>query len=104
MTKAEKTPLFDLAGERVYLAGHGGMVGAALVRRLRSESCEILTVDHADLDLTRQAETEQWIGEAKPDAVILAAGKVGGIAFNNAYPVDFLVDNLAMALNVICAS
>ena len=68
------------------------------------KSCTILTVDHATLDLTRQAETEQWIDKAKPDAVILAAGKVGGIAFNNAYPVDFLSDNLAMALNVICAS
>ncbi|MGA8699767.1 MAG: GDP-L-fucose synthase [Xanthobacteraceae bacterium] len=104
MTEAKNIPLFDLAGKRVYVAGHGGMVGTALLRRLRSESCEILTVDHADLDLTRQAATEQWIGTAKPDAVILAAGKVGGIAFNNAYPVDFLADNLAMALNVICAS
>jgi GDP-L-fucose synthase len=104
MTEAKNIPLFDLAGKRVYVAGHGGMVGTALLRRLRSESCEILTVDHADLDLTRQAATEQWIGTAKPDAIILAAGKVGGIAFNNAYPVDFLADNLAMALNVICAS
>jgi GDP-L-fucose synthase len=100
----ETQTLFDFAGKRVYVAGHSGMVGAALLRRLRSESCTILTVDHAALDLTRQAETEQWIGKAEPDAVILAAGKVGGIAFNNAYPVDFLVDNLAMALNVIRAS
>jgi GDP-L-fucose synthase len=104
MTEEHKIPLFDLADKRVYVAGHAGMVGAAIVRRLRSESCAILTVDHAALDLTRQAETEQWIDKAKPDAVILAAGKVGGIAFNNAYPVDFLVDNLAMALNVIGAS
>ena len=104
MTEAKNTPLFDLAGKRVYVAGHGGMVGAALVRRLRAESCMILTVDHATLDLTRQAETEQWIGTAKPDAVILAAAKVGGIAFNDRYPVDFLSDNLAIALNVIRAS
>jgi GDP-L-fucose synthase len=80
------------------------MVGAALVRRLRAESCTILTGDRAELDLTRQAETERWIGAAKPDAVILAAGKVGGIAFNDRYRVGFLSDNLAIALNVICAS
>jgi hypothetical protein len=104
MTEAKKTSLFDLAGRRVYVAGHNVMVGAALVRRLRSESCTILTVDHAALDLTRQAETEQWLGIAKPDAVVLPAAKVGGIAFNNSYPVDFLSDNLAIAHNVIRAS
>src|SRR5215469_9332486 len=104
MTEAKNTPLFDLTGKCVYVAGHTGMVGAALVRRLRMESCSILTVDHARLDLTRQAETEQWIGTAKPDVVILAAAKVGGIAFNDSYPVDFLSDNLAIALNVIRAS
>jgi GDP-L-fucose synthase len=104
MTEAGTAPLFDLVGKRVYVAGHNGMVGAALVRRLKSESCTILTVDHAALDLTRQAETEQWIGTAKPDAVILAAAEVGGIAFNNSHPVDFLSDNLAIALNVIRAS
>jgi len=104
MTEARNTPLFDLAGKRVYIAGHGGMVGAALLRRLRAESCTVLTVDRAELDLTRQAETERWIGTAKPDAVVLAAAKVGGIAFNDRYPVDFLSDNLAIALNVIGAS
>ena len=80
------------------------MAGAALVRRLRAESCTILTVDRARLDLTRQAETARWIGTAKPDAVILAAARVGGIAFNDSHPVDFLSDNLAIALNVIGAS
>jgi GDP-L-fucose synthase len=104
MTEAKNISLFDLAGKRVYVAGHAGMVGAALVRRLRVEPCTILTVDHAQLDLTRQAETEQWIDAAKPDAVILAAAKVGGIAFNDSHPVDFLSDNLAIALNVIGAS
>ena len=82
MTEAINAPLFDLGGKRVYVAGHAGMVGAALVRRLRSESCTILTVDRATLDLTRQTETEQWIGAAKPDAVVPAAARVGGIAFN----------------------
>jgi GDP-L-fucose synthase len=104
MIEAETAHLLDLTGKRVYVAGHAGMVGAALVRRLGVESCSILTVDHARLDLTRQAETEQWIGTAKPDVVILAAAKVGDIAFNDRYPVDFLSENLAIALNVIRAS
>src|SRR5262249_49319396 len=104
MTDAKTAPLFNLTGKRVYVAGHAGMVGAALVRRLGAESCSILTADRTRLDLTCQAETHQWIGTAKPDAVILAAAKVGGIAFNDSYPVDFLSDNLAIALNVIRAS
>jgi len=97
-------PLFDFKAKRVYVAGHNGMVGSAIVRRLKFEACEVLTADHATLDLTCREETEQWIGSMKPDAVIVAAAKVGGIAFNNAYPVNFLADNLAIALNVICGS
>ena len=97
-------PIFDFAGKRVYVAGHTGMVGAAIVRRLKSEPCTIITVDRATVDLTHQAETEQWIRATSPAAVIVAAAKVGGIAFNNAYPVDFLADNLAIELNVIRAS
>jgi GDP-L-fucose synthase len=104
MTDQRKIPLFDLTGKRVYVAGHRGMVGAALARRLASEQCKILTIDRTAVDLTSQTDTEHWIAEAKPDAVIFAAGKVGGIAYNNAYPVDFLFDNLAMTLNVIRAS
>ena len=104
MTEERKIPLFDLGDKSVYVAGHTGMVGSALVRRLKSERCRILTVDRAVVDLTFQTETEHWISEAKPDAVILAAAKVGGIAYNNACPVDFLFDNLAIALNVIRAS
>ena len=95
---------FQFTGKRVYIAGHSGMVGAAIVRRLRSENCTILTADRATLDLRRQAETEKWISAQKPDAVIVAAAKVGGIAFNSAFPVDFLADNLAIAFNVIQAS
>jgi len=104
MTESAGGQFFDLAGKRVYVAGHNGMVGAALVRRLKSESCTILTAARTELDLARQLETEEWITAAKPDAVILAAARVGGIAFNNAYPVDFLYENLAIALNVIRAS
>ncbi len=93
--------LFNLQRQRVYVAGHQGMVGSAIVRRLRAENCEIVTIDRAKLDLMRQAETEQWLADAKPDVVVLAAAKVGGIAFNSAAPVEFLADNLAIQLNVI---
>ena len=95
MTEERKISLFDLMGKRVYVAGHKGMVGSALVRRLKSERCHILTTDRAALDLNRQTDTERWIDKAKPDAVILAAARVGGIAFNDSHPVDFLSDNLA---------
>jgi GDP-L-fucose synthase len=98
------SPTFDLKGKRVYVAGHGGMVGSAIARRLRSEECEILTVERAKLDLTRQEATERGLGVLKPDVVILAAAKVGGIAFNDKNPVDFLAENLAIELNVIRAS
>jgi GDP-L-fucose synthase len=92
---------FDLRGKRVFVAGHGGMAGSAIVRRLKSEDCEILTASRDALDLTRQSETEDWLKQHKPDAVFLAAARVGGIHANNSYPVDFLADNLAIALNVI---
>jgi GDP-L-fucose synthase len=92
---------FDLASRRVFVAGHRGMVGAAMVRRLKWEACEVLTVDRGVLDLTRQAATEQWLRDHRPDVVIVAAAKVGGIAYNNAFPVDFLSDNLTIELNLI---
>jgi GDP-L-fucose synthase len=95
---------FDLANKRVYVAGHAGMAGSAIVRRLGREVCEILTVSHRELDLTRQEATERWLAAAHPDVVIVAAGRVGGIVANSSYPVDFLVDNLAIELNVIRAS
>jgi GDP-L-fucose synthase len=98
------TPLFDLRGKRVYVAGHRGMVGGAIVRRLRSEHCTILTEDRRSLDLARQAETEGWLQRMQPDVVVVAAARVGGIAYNNAYPVDFLADNLAIELNLIRGS
>jgi GDP-L-fucose synthase len=95
---------FELAGTRVFVAGHGGMVGAALLRRLASERCELLTVDRATLNLTRQADTETWLCDNRPDVVIAAAARVGGIAHNSAFPVDFLADNLAIELNLIRGS
>jgi GDP-L-fucose synthase len=96
--------LFDLRGKRVYVAGHNGMVGSAIVRRLAGEGCEILRASRDSLDLTRQSDTERWLEKTKPDAVFLAAGHVGGIFANNTYPADFIADNLAIGLNLICGS
>ncbi len=95
---------FDLKGKRVYVAGHRGMVGSAITRRLANEDCELVTADRRTLDLTDQSATEDWLAKTKPDAVFLAAAHVGGIYANNTYPADFIVDNLAIALNVIRGS
>lgn len=92
---------YELAGKRVWVAGHRGMVGAALLRRLERESCTILAVDRAALDLRRQPDVEAWLAANRPDAVFVAAAKVGGIQANAASPAEFLYDNLAIAANVI---
>jgi GDP-L-fucose synthase len=105
MTDTSPVPvLFDLAGKRVYLAGHSGMAGAAIARRLALENCEILIASHDALDLTHQAQTEEWIMRQRPDAIFLAAGRVGGIHANDTFPAEFLADNLAIALNVMRAA
>ena len=96
--------LFELAGKRVYVAGHTGMVGSAIARRLARENCEILTAGHGAVDLADQGQTEGWIAREKPDAVFLAAARVGGISANSSYPAAFIGDNLAIALNVIRAA
>ena len=93
--------LFDLKGKRVYVAGHRGMAGSAIVRRLAGEGCDVLTADRRTLDLTQQADTERWLLDERPDAVFLAAGHVGGIYANDTFPADFIADNLAIGLNVI---
>jgi GDP-L-fucose synthase len=96
---------FDLTGKRIFVAGHNGMAGSAIVRRLRQEPCdEVLVVERRDVDLTRQEPTENYFRSMKPDVVVMAAGRVGGILANSTYPVEFLADNLAMALNCIQAS
>ena len=95
---------FSVAGKRVWVAGHRGMVGSALVRRLAGESCEVVTVGRDSVDLTRQGETERWIAEVRPDAIFLAAAKVGGILANDTYPADFLYDNLMIEANIIGAA
>lgn len=95
---------YSLAGKRVWVAGHQGMVGSGIVRRLASEGCEILTASRIDCDLTRQADVEAWISRTKPQAVFLAAAKVGGILANDQRPVDFLQDNLLIEANVIASA
>jgi GDP-L-fucose synthase len=96
--------IFDLAGKRVYVAGHKGMVGSAIVRRLASMSCEIITAGRDTVDLERQEQAEAFLATRKPDVVIVAAAKVGGIHANNAYPAEFISENLAIARNTIHAS
>ncbi len=96
--------MFDLKDQRVFVAGHRGMVGSAVVRRLETVDCEVLTVPRSALDLTRQSDVEDWFRTNKPDVVVLAAAKVGGIHANNERPVDFLADNLSMELNVVRSS
>ena len=80
--------LFDLTGRRVWVAGHAGMVGSAVVRRLMREGCEILTAGRGELDLRRQSKVEDWMDANRPDAVVLAAGRVGGIIANSARPAS----------------
>jgi GDP-L-fucose synthase len=80
------------------------MAGSAIVRRLAVENCDLITVDRKALDLTDQSATEQWLARTKPDAVIIAAGLVGGIYANDTFPADFIADNLAIGLNVIRGS
>lgn len=94
-------PVFELAGKSVWVAGHRGMVGTSLLRRLAGEDCEVLTVDRQGADLRRQDETEAWISAAKPDVVLLAAAKVGGIIANRDSPGTFLYDNMMIAANVM---
>ena len=95
--------MYDLSGKRVWIAGHRGMVGSALVRRLTG-TCEILTAGRDTLDLLDQTAVRAWIAKEKPDAVFLAAAKVGGILANATYPADFLYDNLMIEANIIEAA
>lgn len=96
--------LFSLEGRRIFVAGHAGMVGSALVRRLAHVPCEILTVSRTEVDLKDQARTRTWMLAQRPDVVILAAARVGGILANASYPVEFLYDNLMIEANVIEAA
>lgn len=97
-------PVFSLEGKSVWVAGHRGMVGSALVRRLQSESCTILTADRKQADLTRQNEVDEWMAVNQPQVVFLAAARVGGIQANNTQPAEFLYENLMIEANVIHAA
>ena len=96
--------VFELRGKRVFVTGHTGMVGAAIMRRLEREDCDIVLASRRDLDLRQSDAVDHFMSQTKPDAIFVAAGKVGGIRANSAYPADFIVDNLAIALNTIRAA
>lgn len=92
--------IFPLKGKRVWVAGHRGMVGSAIVRRLRSEDCEVVTATRTEVDLKSPDQVQAFLVDRKPDAIFMAAAKVGGILANDTYPADFLYDNLMIAANV----
>ena len=95
---------YALRNKRVWVAGHRGLVGSALVRRLAGEDCELLTVGRDRCDLRRPDDVERWMRDARPQAVFLAAARVGGIHANDTRPADFIYDNLAIETNVIEAA
>ena len=95
---------FDFIGKRVWVAGHRGMVGAATVRRLAREGCAVITAGRDRVDLRRQAEIEAFLGDTRPDAIIIAAATVGGILANDTRPAEFLYDNLMISANIIAAA
>jgi GDP-L-fucose synthase len=95
---------FDLFEKKIFVCGHNGMVGSAVVRRLERENCKILVADRSELDLRDDRAVMNWLGEKKPDAIILAAAKVGGIFANDTKPVPFLLDNLRIQNAVIMSA
>jgi GDP-L-fucose synthase len=95
---------YALKGKRVWVAGHRGMAGSAIVRRLVSEDCELLTVSRDEVDLRRQEAVEAWMARTRPQAVFIAAATVGGILANSTRPAEFLYDNLAIETNIIHAA
>jgi GDP-L-fucose synthase len=102
--RAMAAKIFDLTGKQVYVAGHRGMVGSAIVRRLRAYGNDVITAGREEVDLERQDRTEQFLTAKKPDVVVVAAAKVGGIHANDTYPAEFIASNLVLALNTIHGS
>src|SRR6516225_6589206 len=98
-----RTP-FELKGKRVYVAGHRGMVGSALVRRLLPEDVRLVTTDRSEVDLRNQVAVFDWFAKMRPQVVFLAAAKVGGIVANDRLRAEFIYDNIAIATNVIHAA
>lgn len=101
---ATSAPCFSLAGKTIWIAGHTGMVGQALLRRLAGAPCRLLTVDRHALDLTQQAAVDEFLHQTRPDAIVVAAARVGGILAKDRDPVGFLADNLAINLNIARAA
>lgn len=97
-------PSYPLAGRRVWIAGHRGMVGAALLRRLGREDCTLLSATRDTLDLTDQAATRAWVARERPEVIVVAAARVGGIVANMNSPADFLYDNLMIEANIVEAA
>jgi len=95
---------FSLKNKRIWVAGHRGMAGSAVVRRLANEDCEVLIASRQDLDLRNQAAVNAWMAIERPHVVVMAAARVGGIRANDLYAADFLYDNLAIQTNIIHAS
>ena len=95
---------YDLTGKRVWVAGHRGMVGGAVVRRLAQEDCEVMTAGRDVVDLVDQRAVREWMLDTRPDAIVMAAAKVGGIKANSDYPVDFLYQNLMIEANIAQAA
>src|SRR5882757_5691770 len=93
--------IFELNDKRVFVAGHRGMVGRAIVRRLAGSKCEVITVPRQQVDLLEQDQTRRFLAASKPDVVIVAAAKVGGIYANDTFPADFIYENLVIAANTI---
>ncbi|QPM92565.1 GDP-L-fucose synthase [Pseudooceanicola algae] len=96
--------MYDLTGKRIWVAGHRGMVGGAVVHRLTSEGCDVITAGRDVVDLTNQAQVRDWMAQTRPDAIVMAAAKVGGILANDTHPVDFLVQNLQIETNIVEAA
>lgn len=92
---------YELSKKRVWVAGHKGMVGSAVVRRLERENCEIITAGRETLDLLNQEAVQQWVANNRPDVIVLAAAKVGGILANDSQPAEFLYQNLMIETNII---
>ena len=95
---------FDLEQKRIWVAGHRGMVGSAVLRRLKDEGCELLTAGRDVLDLLEQSAVDDWMEKNKPEVIIIAAAKVGGIMSNDTYPAEFIYQNLMIECNIIHAA
>src|ERR1700744_4896806 len=99
-----ENPCYALRNKRVWVAGHGGLVGSALIRRLQREDCDVITAPRTAVDLRRHDQVEQWMRQTRPAAVFLAAARVGGIHANQSRPAEFIYENLMIQANVVEAS